>query len=82
MVTLNNTLHEMIFRLSDDGSVTAADARLALRASVRLESYAPSSDAFYVADTDMDGKITAADARFILRVSVRLENKIMRIKNT
>ncbi len=54
-----------------DGQITAADARLALRASVRLEAL---SDIQLLA-ADVDGKagITAADARLILRASVGLE---------
>ena len=54
-----------------DGSVTSADARLALRASVKLETL--SEDAAKAADADRDGKITSADARLILRASVKLE---------
>ena len=53
-----------------DGKVTAADARLALRASVDLETL--SEYAAKAADTDSDGKITAADARVILRLAVGL----------
>lgn len=54
-----------------DGSVTAADARLALRASVQLETL--SAEKSVNADADRSGKITAADARLILRRSVGLE---------
>lgn len=56
-----------------NGSISAADARLALRASVGLENYKKSSKEFLAADVDKNGKITAADARLILRVSVGLE---------
>lgn len=55
-----------------NGSVTAADARLALRASVGLESYAVGSAKYTAADYNSDGKITAEDARAILRISVGL----------
>lgn len=55
------------------GAVEAADARLALRASVGLETYPRGSEAFTAADADKDGKLTAADARLILRASVGLE---------
>lgn len=51
-----------------DGKITAADARLILRASVGLEEV--SLDA---GDVDGDGKITAADARQVLRNSVEGE---------
>ena len=54
-----------------NGKTTAADARLALRGSAKLENiegvYATASD------VDGNGKITAADARKILRVSAGLE---------
>lgn len=54
-----------------NGSVTAADARLALRASVNLEKLT----AAQTKAADIDGKagVTAADARLILRASVGLE---------
>ena len=56
-----------------DGRITAADARLALRASVGLETYAAGSREALVCDADGDGQITAEDARLILRASVGLE---------
>lgn len=55
-----------------DGSVTAGDARLALRFSVNLDVF--SSEQKTAADIDGDGSVTASDARHILRVSVGLEN--------
>ena len=54
-----------------DGSVSSADARLALRATVLLEEL--NETAFALADVDGDGTITPADARRILRASVFLE---------
>ena len=51
----------------------AADARLALRASVRLEPLDGDLFGFPAADMDGDGEISAADARAILRASVGLE---------
>ena len=56
-----------------DGKVTSGDARLALRASVKLENYAPGSAPFLAADADGSGAIESSDARTILRVSVKLE---------
>ena len=51
-----------------DGRVSAADARLVLRAAVRLE---PAGDLLtLLADMDRDSIITAADARLVLRLSV------------
>ena len=54
-----------------NGTVTAADARLALRASVSLEVL----DEKQLLSADVDGiaGVTAADARLILRASVGLE---------
>ncbi len=54
-----------------DGSITAADARLALRASVKLETLTDAQTK--AADVDGQPGITAADARLILRASVKLE---------
>lgn len=54
-----------------NGSLTAADARLALRASVGLENLDEAQTR--LADVDGTKGITAADARLILRASVGLE---------
>lgn len=54
-----------------DGKVTAADARLALRVSARLEEIGYT--ALLAADVNFDRRITADDARKILRVSAKLE---------
>ena len=56
-----------------DGRVTSADARLALRAAIELEDYAPGTLQFLYADYDGNGDITSADARMILRTAVALE---------
>ncbi len=52
--------------------VTAADARLVLRASVNLEVL--TEQQLKLADVDGKPGITAADARLVLRASVNLEN--------
>lgn len=57
--------------IDNDGKISAADARLALRASVGLEKLTDTQSKS--ADVNNDGKVTAADARTILRVSVGLE---------
>ena len=57
-----------------DGEITAADARLALRAAVELENYAPGSPEYRAADVDGDRVLTAADARVILRRAVGLSD--------
>ncbi len=53
-----------------DGEISSADARDALRASVKLENFAFGSRAFLAADVDRNDTITAADARLILRRTV------------
>ena len=57
--------------VDSDGKISAGDARIALRASVGLESlnYLQRT----LADTDNNGKITAGDATQILRYSVGLD---------
>lgn len=54
-----------------DGKVTAADARLALRASTGLAKL--DTNAKNAADVNYDGKVTAADARIILRRAAGLK---------
>lgn len=58
--------------LDDNGTITSADARLALRASVGLEENAGIIK--MRGDTDGDGNITSADARNILRAAVGLDD--------
>lgn len=57
--------------IDGDGSVTSADARLAMRAAVGLETL--DAEQISAGDMDDDGKITSADAREIMRRSVGLE---------
>ena len=61
--------------VNNDGKVTAADARLALRAAVGLETYEPGTRAFKAADVDLNETLTAADARLILRKAVGYDDK-------
>ncbi len=70
-IPLNSTLPGDI---DNNGKLTAADARLALRASVGLENFPAGSRNFTMADVDHSGSITAADARLILRAVVLLED--------
>lgn len=56
--------------LDADGKISAADARLCLRAAVGLETF--SGDIRALADADGNGKIESADARLILRAAVGL----------
>ena len=54
-----------------DGKVTAADARLALRVSAKMDTVTDIQT--IAADVDFNSKITAADARLILRVSAKMQ---------
>ncbi len=54
-----------------DGKVTAADARIVLRAAAQLELLTESQQ--IIADSDYNDSITAADARIILRMAAQLE---------
>lgn len=54
-----------------DGEITAADARITLRAGVGLEELSRETE--IAADVDFSGDITASDARNILRAGVGLE---------
>ncbi|MBR5496657.1 MAG: dockerin type I repeat-containing protein [Clostridia bacterium] len=53
-----------------DGDITAADARIALRAAANLDK--PEWIVSEAADIDDNGKITASDARTILRIAAGL----------
>ncbi|MBR5234265.1 MAG: leucine-rich repeat protein [Clostridia bacterium] len=63
--------YAMLGDVSQDGKLSAADARLALRISAKLDV---GTDIMLVA-ADCDGKVkvTASDARVILRVSAKLQ---------
>ncbi len=64
------------YRLGDvnfDGKITAADARLALRISAKLDR--PTAVEAIVANVIVDDVIEASDARLILRVSAKLETE-------
>ena len=58
--------------VDNDGMVTPADARFALRYAVQLETLDPGAAAHLAGDMDNDGDITSADARYILRAAVQL----------
>lgn len=60
--------------VNGNGRLEAADARLALRITVGLETYAPGTPQFAAADINGNGKVEAADARRILRSAVGLES--------
>ena len=58
-------------KLTEGAALTAADARLILRAAVGLDTLTAAQSE--IADIDLDGKVTASDARIALRVSVGLD---------
>ena len=63
-----------VYDLADvngDGSVTSADARLALRAAAKIEKL--NAIQSYAADVDGREGITAADARLILRKAAKID---------
>lgn len=69
----SETQAPVTYRLGDvnfDGRITAADARLALRFSAKIQ--VPTAAEFIVANVILDDVITAFDARQILRVSAKL----------
>ena len=57
--------------IDSDGKINAADARLILRASAKIEEL--TGVYCTAADVNLDGKVTAADARKTLRVAAHLE---------
>ena len=59
--------------VDNDGEITAADARLALRHCLDDDTGVLKGRDFLAADADMDNVLTAADARLILRVAIDLE---------
>ena len=56
--------------VNGDGRITSADARLALRVAVNLETLTEIQR--LAADVDKDNHVRSADARMILRVAVGL----------
>ncbi len=66
---LKNNMGDVDF----NGSVTAADARLILRYSSRLETY--TDEQFVRSDVDGDGVISSSDSQFVLRYSSNLETE-------
>lgn len=58
--------------MNNDGNITAADARIALRIAAKLQT--PTEYELFVGDLDSDGRITAAEARKILRVAAYIDS--------
>ncbi len=63
--------YAMLGDVNMDGKLSAADARLALRISAKLDTGTPVM--LLAADCDGKEKVTASDARVILRVSAKLQ---------
>ena len=64
-----------VYDLADvngDGSVTATDARLALRAAARIDVL--SAAQFAAADIMRNSVVNAADARIILRIAAKIDS--------
>lgn len=57
--------------VTEDGEITASDARKVLRVSAELDTL--EGELFNAGDVSGDGEITASDARKILRVSAELD---------
>lgn len=70
--TVSDRPQRILGDVDGNGEITTADARLALRFAVQLESYDENS--LNAADVDFDAKVTPADARKILRVAVSLDS--------
>lgn len=60
--------------INGDGKITAADARLILRYSAKLDSGWDNPDTISLADFDNDGKISASDARQCLRYAAEVDD--------
>lgn len=60
--------------VNEDGSITAADARLVLRYSARTET--PTDMQFVLGDVNGDGQITASDARSLLNYASKTIDKL------
>lgn len=71
LLKVSRAIDVILGDIDGDGKITAADARLAMRAAVKLENLTPAQTE--AGDVDKDGKITAADARAIIRKAVGLE---------
>ena len=71
VLPMTTTAASMLGDASQDGAITAEDARMVLRFSVALDF--PTDAQLMNCDVDGDGILTASDARTILRVSVDLE---------
>jgi len=74
--TFGDTEYTVIVKgdVNCDGKITAADARIMLRISAKLD--AATDVQFAAADINSDSKVTAAEARNILRFSAKLAKSV------
>ncbi len=61
--------------VNSDGGITAADARIILRMSAKLET--PDEVQKSAADINSDGKVTSSEARTVLRFSAKLTGAML-----
>lgn len=73
LILSNGTTYSLAVKgdLDGNGTIKASDARLALRASVRLENFNEAQNK--AGDANNDGSVQTKDARLILRASVGIE---------
>lgn len=69
---LNSVSISVAGDVDGDGKISVYDARLALRAAVKLDIL--SGAYFCAANVDFDDKISVSDARFIIRAAVKLDD--------
>ena len=71
------TLEKLTYLLGDanlDGTVNAADARIVLRISAKVDTLEKHNIALEMVDMNFDGILNAADARIVLRISAKLQD--------
>ena len=73
----SKAIEKLAYLLGDanlDGQITAADARIILRISAKLDNLEDKNITVEVIDVNFDGTVTASDARTVLRVAAKLES--------
>ena len=73
----SKAIEKLAYLLGDanlDGQITAADARIILRISAKLETLEDNKIAVENIDVNFDGTVSASDARTVLRVAAKLES--------
>ena len=71
-INLKSDVSSGLGDVDGNGEINVSDARLALRAAVKLDTLTGAS--FASADVDFSGDISVSDARLILRVAVKLDD--------